>query len=162
MDKKMIPTDRASVLIIYTGGTIGMIENPHNGALEAFDFEYIEQHVPEIKRFNFKINTLSFDPVMDSSDMGPDSWVKIAEIIRDHYEDYDGFVVLHGTDTMAYTASGLSFMLENLTKPVVLTGSQLPIGQLRTDGKENLITAIEIAAAKDADGKPYVLSLIHI
>nr|WP_052101772.1 type I asparaginase [Porphyromonas cangingivalis] len=156
MDKKMIPTDRASVLIIYTGGTIGMIENPHNGALEAFDFEYIEQHVPEIKRFNFKINTLSFDPVMDSSDMGPDSWVKIAEIIRDHYEDYDGFVVLHGTDTMAYTASGLSFMLENLTKPVVLTGSQLPIGQLRTDGKENLITAIEIAAAKDADGKPYV------
>lgn len=156
MDTKTTTPDRASVLIIYTGGTIGMIENPHSGALEAFDFEYIEQHVPEIKRFNFKINTLSFNPVKDSSDMGPDSWVQIVELIQQHYDDYDGFVVLHGTDTMAYTASGLSFMFENLSKPVVLTGSQLPIGQLRTDGKENLITAIEIAAAKDADGRPYV------
>ncbi|MDO4771137.1 asparaginase [Porphyromonas sp.] len=155
MDAKTTST-QSSVLIIYTGGTIGMIENPYNGALEAFDFKYIEEHVPEIKRFNFKINTISFNPVKDSSDMGPDSWVKIVEIIRDNYDAYDGFVILHGTDTMAFTASGLSFMLENLSKPVVLTGSQLPIGQLRTDGKENLITAIEIAAARDAEGRPYV------
>lgn len=156
MSTEKSTTDKASVLMIYTGGTIGMIENPENGALEAFDFRYIEEHVPEIKRFGFAIETISFDPVKDSSEMGPDSWVKIVEIIRDNYDAYDGFVVLHGTDTMAYTASGLSFMLEDLGKPVVLTGSQLPIGQLRTDGKENLITAIEIAAAKDEDGYPYV------
>ena len=147
---------RPSVLLIYTGGTIGMIENPSNGALEAFDFDYIEQHVPEIKRFGFCINTISFHPVIDSSDMGPECWVKIVEIIKRHYSGYDGFVVLHGTDTMAYTASALSFMLQNLRKPVVLTGSQLPIGKLRTDGKENLITSIEIAAAKDEHGEPYV------
>lgn len=146
----------SSVLLIYTGGTIGMIENPSSGMLEAFDFEYIEKHVPEIKRFSYAIDTISFDPVIDSSDMGPDCWVRIVEIIHKNYDRYDGFVVLHGTDTMAHTASALSFMLENLAKPVVLTGSQLPIGKLRTDGKENLITSIEIAAAKNKEGRPYV------
>lgn len=139
--------DDASILIIYTGGTIGMIENPETGSLEAFNFEHLEEHVPELKNLGYKISSIQFDPPMDSSEMGPDSWMKIVHVIAEHYHDYDGFVVLHGTDTMAFTASALSFMLENLSKPVVLTGSQLPIGMLRTDGKENLITAIEIAAA---------------
>ena len=141
----------ASILIIYTGGTIGMIENPETGALEAFNFEHLEVHVPELKNLGYKVSSIQFDPPMDSSEMGPDSWMKIVHIIAEHYHDYDGFVVLHGTDTMAFTASALSFMLENLSKPVVLTGSQLPIGMLRTDGKENLITAIEIAAAREND-----------
>ena len=140
--------DDASILIIYTGGTIGMIENPETGSLEAFNFEHLEEHVPELKNLGYKISSIQFDPPMDSSEMGPDSWMKIVHVIAEHYHDYDGFVVLHGTDTMAFTASALSFMLENLSKPVVLTGSQLPIGMLRTDGKENLITAIEIAARK--------------
>lgn len=143
--------DDASILIIYTGGTIGMIENPETGSLEAFNFEHLEEHVPELKNLGYKISSIQFDPPMDSSEMGPDSWMKIVHVIAEHYHDYDGFVVLHGTDTMAFTASALSFMLENLSKPVVLTGSQLPIGMLRTDGKENLITAIEIAAAREND-----------
>lgn len=141
--------DDASILIIYTGGTIGMIENPETGSLEAFNFEHLEEHVPELKNLGYKISSIQFDPPMDSSEMGPDSWMKIVHVIAEHYHDYDGFVVLHGTDTMAFTASALSFMLENLSKPVILTGSQLPIGMLRTDGKENLITAIEIAAARE-------------
>lgn len=141
----------ASILIIYTGGTIGMIENPETGSLEAFNFEHLEEHVPELKNLGYKISSIQFDPPMDSSEMGPDSWMKIVHVIAEHYHDYDGFVVLHGTDTMAFTASALSFMLENLSKPVILTGSQLPIGMLRTDGKENLITAIEIAAAREND-----------
>lgn len=145
-----------NILIIYTGGTIGMIENPETGALENFDFEQFRHHVPELKRFNYNIDALAFDPPIDSSDMEPRYWVKMAHIIADHYDAYDGFVLLHGTDTMAYTASALSFMLENLSKPVIITGSQLPIGQLRTDGKENLLTSIEIAAAKDQDGRPMV------
>ena len=143
--------DDASILIIYTGGTIGMIENPETGSLEAFNFEHLEEHVPELKNLGYKISSIQFDPPMDSSEMGPDSWMKIVHVIAEHYHDYDGFVVLHGTDTMAFTASALSFMLENLSKPVVVTGSQLPIGMLRTDGKENLITAIEIAAAREND-----------
>ena len=143
--------DDASILIIYTGGTIGMIENPETGSLEAFNFEHLEEHVPELKNLGYKISSIQFDPPMDSSEMGPDSWMKIVHVIAEHYHDYDGFVVLHGTDTMAFTASALSFMLENLSKPVILTGSQLPIGMLRTDGKENLITAIEIAAAREND-----------
>ncbi len=145
-----------SVLLIYTGGTIGMIENPETGALENFNFDHLLRHVPELKRFNYHISTYQFNPPIDSSDMEPAFWAKIVKIISYNYDYYDGFVILHGTDTMAYTASALSFMLENLSKPVILTGSQLPIGTLRTDGKENLITAIEIAAAKHPDGTPVV------
>lgn len=148
--------DYPSVLLIYTGGTIGMIENPETGALENFDFDHLLRHVPELKRFNYHICSYQFDPPIDSSDMEPLMWAKIVEIIHYNYERFDGFVILHGTDTMAYTASALSFMLENLGKPVILTGSQLPIGTLRTDGKENLITAIEIAAARRPNGSPMV------
>ncbi len=148
--------DCPSVLLIYTGGTIGMIENPETGALENFNFDHLLKHLPELKRFNYRIPTYQFTPPIDSSDMEPALWAKIVKIIHDNYEAFDGFVILHGTDTMAYTASALSFMLENLAKPVILTGSQLPIGTLRTDGKENLITAIEIAAAKYPDGTPIV------
>lgn len=133
-----------------------MIENPETGALENFNFDQLLQHVPELKRFNYRISTYQFDPPIDSSDMEPSFWANLVTIIANNYNDFDGFVILHGTDTMAYTASALSFMLENLAKPVILTGSQLPIGTLRTDGKENLITAIEIAAAKHADGTPIV------
>ena len=145
-----------SVLLIYTGGTIGMIENPETGALENFNFDHLLQHVPELKRFNYHISSYQFNPPIDSSDMEPALWAKIVKIIHYNYDNFDGFVILHGTDTMSYTASALSFMLENLGKPVILTGSQLPIGTLRTDGKENLITAIEIAAAKHPDGSPIV------
>lgn len=148
--------DCPSVLLIYTGGTIGMIENPETGALETFNFDQLLRHVPELKRFNYRIASYQFNPPIDSSDMEPSLWAKIVRIISDNYNQFDGFVILHGTDTMAYTASALSFMLENLAKPVILTGSQLPIGTLRTDGKENLITAIEIAAAKHPDGTPIV------
>lgn len=144
-----------SVLLIYTGGTIGMIENPETGALENFNFDQLLKHVPELKKFNYRISSYQFDPPIDSSDMEPQAWAKLVKIINYNYDNFDGFVILHGTDTMAYTASALSFMLENLSKPVILTGSQLPIGVLRTDGKENLITAIEIAAAK-INGKPIV------
>lgn len=133
-----------------------MIENPETGALENFDFEQFRHYVPELRRFNYQIDALAFDPPIDSSDMEPRYWVKMAHIIADHYDSYDGFVLLHGTDTMAYTASALSFMLENINKPVIITGSQLPIGQLRTDGKENLLTSIEIAAACDEQGRPMV------
>ena len=145
-----------SVLLIYTGGTIGMIENPETGALENFNFDQLQKQVPELKRFNYRIASYAFTPPIDSSDMEPAFWAKIVRIINYNYDHFDGFVILHGTDTMAYTASALSFMLENLAKPVILTGSQLPIGTLRTDGKENLITAIEIAAAKHSDGSPVV------
>ena len=147
---------QTSILLIYTGGTIGMIHNPETGALESFDFDHLLQHVPELKRLNINIDSRTFDPPIDSSDMEPELWSRIVTIIEENYERYDGFVILHGTDTMSFTASALSFMLEDLMKPVVLTGSQLPIGALRTDGKENLITAIEIAAAKNADGTPIV------
>jgi L-asparaginase len=147
---------KRSVLLIYTGGTIGMIENPETGALENFNFDQLFYHVPELKRFNYQISAYQFNPPIDSSDMDVTHWKKLVEIISDNYEQFDGFVVLHGTDTMSYTASALSFMLENLNKPVIMTGSQLPIGMLRTDGKENLITAIEIAAAANIDGSPVV------
>lgn len=140
-----------SILLIYTGGTIGMIKNPQTGVLEAFDFQHLLEQVPDLQELNCSISSIQFDPPMDSSAMGPESWQKIVRIISENYAAYDGFVVLHGTDTMAFTASALSFMLENLNKPVILTGSQVPIGMLRTDGKENLITAIEIAAAKEND-----------
>ena len=129
-----------------------MNRNPQTGALEPFNFEHLLSRVPELKQFQTEIATYQFNPPIDSSDMSPRLWTELAHIIADHYAEYDGFVILHGTDTMAYTASALSFMLEGLGKPVILTGSQLPIGQLRTDGKENLITSIEMAAAKRQDG----------
>ena len=147
---------KTSILIIYTGGTIGMIQNTETGALESFNFDHLLNHVPEIKQFNLDIDVITFNPPIDSSDMEPELWCKITAIIEENYEKFDGFVILHGTDTMSFTASALSFMLEDLMKPVILTGSQIPIGALRTDGKENLITAIEIAAAKNADGEPIV------
>lgn len=147
---------KRSILLIYTGGTIGMKQDPATGHLVPFDFRQISEEVPEIDRFGYNIKTYSFDPVIDSSDAKPDFWARIARVIRDNYDAYDGFVVLHGTDTMAYSASALSFMLEGLQKSVIFTGSQLPIGVLRTDGRENLISAIELAAALDEDGKPLV------
>ena len=146
----------ASILIIYTGGTIGMKQDPVDGALKPFDFSQILEEVPEISKFGVKLDSYTFDPLIDSSDVEPSMWVQLGEIIREKYESYDGFVVLHGTDTMAYSASALSFMLKDLEKPVVFTGSQLPIGVPRTDGKENLISAVEIAAAKGADSHPLV------
>ena len=152
----MIQSEYPSVLLIYTGGTIGMIENPETGALEAFNFDQLQDNVPELKRFNYRISSYQFNPPIDSSDMEPALWAKLVKIIKYNYDNFDGFVILHGTDTMAYTASALSFMLENLSKPVILTGSQLPIGMLRTDGKENLITSIEIAAAKHPNGTAIV------
>lgn len=139
---------KTSILIIYTGGTIGMVQHPQTGSLVPVKFEKIQEVVPELKRFDFIIKTITFNPALDSSNMNPISWIKIAKTIERNYNNYDGFVVLHGTDTMSYTASALSYMFENLDKPIILTGSQLPIGQIRTDGKENLITAVEIAAAK--------------
>ncbi len=147
-------SSRPKILIIYTGGTIGMIENSKTGALEPFDFEYLIDNVPKIKRLDYDIDSFQFDIPLDSSAMTPSHWQDIAYVIACFYEKYDGFVVLHGTDTMAYTASALSFMLENLRKPVVITGSQLPIGEVRTDGEENLITSLQVAAARRADGSP--------
>lgn len=139
---------KSNVLIIYTGGTIGMVMDPKSHTFVPFDFKHLYQQVPELGKFDLNISVNSFDKPIDSSDMNIEDWVKIASTIKENYNDYDGFVVLHGTDTMAFTASALSFMLENLNKPVILTGAQLPIGVIRTDGKENLITAIEIAGAK--------------
>ena len=144
------------LLVIYTGGTIGMIKDHRTGALKAFDFQHIHDHVPELERFNVSLTTLSFPEPIDSSEMTPLHWFELANMIYAHYEQYDGFVVLHGSDTMAFSASALSFMLQGLKKPVVFTGSQLPIGTIRTDGKENLITAIEIAADRDAQGQAIV------
>ena len=147
---------QSKVLLIYTGGTIGMNRNPKTGALEPFDFEHLLLNVPELRQFDMQIDTYQFRPPIDSSDMSPRLWTALSHVIADRYEQYDGFVVLHGTDTMSFTASALSFMMQNLTKPIIFTGSQLPIGQLRTDGKENLITSIEIAAAKDPEGHALV------
>ena len=132
-----------------------MKQNPQTGALSPFNFEQIEQEVPELQKFGYNLTTRSFDPLVDSSDIAPDIWVRLAAELRDSYHQHDGFVILHGTDTMSYTASALSFMLQGLAKPVVLTGSQLPIGMLRTDGKENLISAVEVAAAQ-RHGQPMV------
>jgi len=143
---------KASILIIYTGGTIGMKEDPMEKTLKPFDFNQITEAVPELAKFACKIDSYTFNPLIDSSDVEPSLWISLAELIKEKYEDYDGFVILHGTDTMAYSASALSFMLEGLRKPVIFTGSQLPIGMPRTDGRENLISSVEIAAAKDAKG----------
>lgn len=146
----------AKVLLIYTGGTIGMGKNPENGVLEPLDFTHLVSSMPEFQLIQADIDVRKFDPPIDSSDMDPMRWAELVSLISNNYEEYDGFVILHGTDTMAYTASALSFMLENLTKPVILTGSQLPIGELRTDGKENMMTAIELASMKDINGHPLV------
>ena len=137
---------KARILLLYTGGTIGMMKDFETGALKAFNFSKLLQRIPELKQLDCEIETISFENPIDSSNMNPEKWVKIATIIEDNYTGFDGFVVLHGSDTMSYSASALSFMLENLSKPVVFTGSQLPIGDLRTDAKENLITAIQIAS----------------
>lgn len=139
---------KPSILIIYTGGTIGMVQKNDNGTLVPVKFEHILEEVPDLKRLHCNLQVITFSPPIDSANMTPAIWVKIANTIERNYNKYDGFVILHGTDTMAYTASALSYMFENLDKPIVLTGSQLPIGILRTDGKENLITSIQIAAAK--------------
>ena len=144
--------NKRTILVIYTGGTIGMNRNPRTGVLEPFDFDQLLLHVPELRELPTEIATHQFSPPIDSSDMSPRMWTELVRIIADNYDAYDGFVILHGTDTMAYTASALSFMLENLSKPVILTGSQLPLSQLRTDGKENIITSIEIASARRQDG----------
>ncbi len=147
---------KASILLIYTGGTIGMKEDPILQALTPFDFSQILDEVPELGKFAYKIDSYTFDPLIDSSDVEPSLWAALVSLIEERYDQYDGFVILHGTDTMAYSASTLSFMIEGLTKPVIFTGSQLPIGTPRTDGKENLISSVEIAAAKDEDGHPLV------
>lgn len=149
-------TRKPHILIIYTGGTIGMIENPETHSLQPFDFTHLIDNVPKIKMLDYIIENIQFNPPIDSSDMNPEHWKEIARNIEDNFDRFDGFVVLHGTDTMAYTASALSFMLENLHKPVIITGSQLPIGEVRTDGEENLITALQIAAATGINGEPMV------
>lgn len=146
---------RPNILLIYTGGTIGMVRDTNTGALVAFDFSDLLLHIPELKQLDCNIQSVSFEKPIDSSNMDPEKWVRMAEMVEQHYNDYDGFIILHGSDTMSYSASALSFMLENLQKPVILTGSQLPIGDLRTDAKENLITAIQIASLREA-GKPVV------
>ena len=148
-------SDKPKILLIYTGGTIGMVKDFTSGALKAFDFKELLNRIPEVQLLYCEIETISFDTPIDSSNMNLSGWLKIATIIQDNYLKFDGFVVLHGSDTMSYSASALSFMLENLAKPVIFTGSQLPIGDLRTDAKENLITAIQVAALQK-DKKPVI------
>ncbi|TND05088.1 MAG: L-asparaginase [Bacteroidetes bacterium] len=147
--------NKSSILLIYTGGTIGMVNDPKTGRLQPFDFKHLNEQIPELSKFAVRIDHITFEKPIDSSNMQPGTWIRLAQLIEKNYARYDGFVILHGSDTMAYTASALSFMLENLGKPVILTGSQLPIGTIRTDGKENLITSIEIAAARKK-GKPII------
>jgi len=144
-------TETRKVLVIYTGGTIGMIMDEESQSLIPIDFEKIFQHIPVLESMHVDIDHTSLDEIIDSSDMNPQFWIKLVDIIEKNYLDYDGFVVLHGSDTMAYTASALSFMLENLDKPVILTGSQLPLGMVRSDGRENFINAVEIASAYEDD-----------
>lgn len=147
---------KPKILMLYTGGTIGMMKDPIAGSLKSFEFELLLDRIPELQLIHCDIKSLSLDRPLDSSNMNPKVWGDIVDIINKHYDDFDGFVILHGSDTMSYTASALSFMLEGLTKPVILTGSQLPIGDLRTDAKENLITSIEIATLQHEDGTPLI------
>jgi L-asparaginase len=144
------------VLIIYTGGTIGMVNDPITGTLTAFNFNNLYDQIPELNRLNVELNTISFEKPVDSSEMNPTYWKEIATMVFQNYNTFDGFVILHGSDTMAYTASALSFMLQGLQKAVILTGSQLPINEIRTDGRENVLTSIEIAAAKNLNGAPRI------
>lgn len=155
-----MPKKNTHILLIYTGGTIGMKLCPETDSLIPFDFSQISEEVPELTKSGYSIDSYSFDPVIDSSDVSIPFWQELARIIETNYAQYEGFVVLHGTDTMSYSASALSFMLQNLEKPVVFTGSQLPIGMLRTDGKENLISAIEIASARHKNGHPMVPEVV--
>lgn len=148
--------NRSSVLLIFTGGTISMGENSSNHSLAPLDTKQVLSFIPELQMLHVNIASVSFSPLIDSSDIQPKNWIEIAHHIETHYNDFDGFVVLHGTDTMAYSAAALSFMLDGLTKPVIFTGSQLPVGVLRSDAKENLITAIELAAAKNEKGEAMV------
>ena len=148
-------TNKPNILIVYTGGTIGMVKDYKTKALKVFDFSQIVDKIPELKQLDCHIDSLSFEELIDSSNMNTGYYVQIAETIEANYEKYDGFVVLTGSDTMSYISSAISFMFENLQKPIIFTGSQLPIGDLRTDAKENLITTIEIAAAKK-NGKPII------
>ncbi len=140
-----------NIFIIYTGGTIGMVKDPESGTFIPFDFALIAKNLPDLSRLNYKLTVHSFDPIIDSSNMRPSIWLEMAQLIKDNYALYDGFVILHGSDTMAFSASMLSFLLEGLQKPVILSGSQLPIGEIRTDARENLMTALEIASAKKDD-----------
>ncbi|MGB1308194.1 MAG: asparaginase [Oceanihabitans sp.] len=150
-----MPNTKPNILLVYTGGTIGMIKNSITGSLRAFDFKNLSNRIPELNLLDCSIEAISFDEPIDSSNMNPSYWAQIAEIIEENYNKFDGFVVLHGSDTMSYTASALSFMFENLNKPVIFTGSQLPIGDLRTDAKENLITSIQIASLQE-NNKPVI------
>lgn len=154
-DEHIYSMSNRSILIIYTGGTIGSFEDHVTKSLRPVDFTQLEQYIPELNKLNARVAVKAFAQPKDSSDMRPENWVEIVEMIEENYHLYDGFVVLHGTDTMPYTASAVSFMIQNLTKPIIFTGSQLPIGVIRTDGKENLITAIEIASSYK-DGKAIV------
>lgn len=147
--KQMKSNTQQSLLIIYTGGTIGMIEDIEDNSLKPIDFNHISKEIPELKKISHKLQWISLDPIVDSSDIKPENWELMAETVYKNYHKFDGFIFLHGTDTMAYSASALSFHLENLAKPVIFTGSQLPIGLVRTDGRENLLSAIEIAAVKN-------------
>ncbi|MCC2599351.1 asparaginase [Sphingobacterium sp. FBM7-1] len=144
-----------NIFIIYTGGTIGMVKDAETGTFVPFDFELIARNLPDLERVDYKLTVHSFSPIIDSSNMNPTIWLEMAEIIRDNHDRYDGFVILHGSDTMSFSASILSFMLEGLQKPVILSGSQLPIGEFRTDARENMMTALEIASAKE-NGKSIV------
>ncbi len=148
--------NKPKVLIIYTGGTIGMVDDPITGSLVPFDFNHLHNSVPELNQIDYQLDIISTEQPIDSSEMNAEHWGYLAKTVFEKYNDYHGFVILHGSDTMAYTASALSFMLQGLKKPVILTGSQLPIGKIRTDGKENLITAIEIAGLTDVTGQPIV------
>ena len=151
----MAAEKESAVLLLFTGGTISMSEDPTTGALRPINFDRLQEYLPEIKQTGIRVKSIPFVPLIDSSDVHPPVWVQMALIIQENYNDFDGFVILHGTDTMAYSASALSFMLENLSKPVIFTGAQLPIGMMRSDAKENLLTAIEIATAKE-NGQPIV------
>ena len=147
---------RPQILLIYTGGTIGSMEDPETGALRPVDFAQLSAHIPELQRLEVNLVVEPFPEPKDSSDIRPEDWIQLVQCIAQKYEAFDGFVILHGTDTLAYTASAVSFMIQPLNKPVIFTGSQLPMGKIRTDGKENLLTSIEIAAAKHPDGSPMV------
>lgn len=145
----------ASILVIYTGGTLGMVYEKDGNSLVPFDFEQILERMPELNRFGYQLTVISFNKLIDSANVNPAHWAALAMLIQENYEKYNGFVIIHGTDTMAYSASALSYLLEGLNKPVILTGAQLPIGAVRTDARENLITALEIAATRK-DGRPLV------
>lgn len=147
---------KTKILLIYTGGTIGMVKDFLTGALKSFPFEKITERLPELHHLDCQIETISFENPIDSSDMNPVHWANIARIVQENYDFFDGFVVLHGSDTMSYSASALSFMLQNLQKPLIFTGSQLPIGDLRTDARENLITSIQLAGLKDENGQSVI------